>query len=102
MPTGIVAMDLFGSVARSVLGPPYVRRLVPGPYQSAAMSALAKQKSAMAVQPRRFPVPTKEFRALAKKFPVPMRREFGCKPLNLPVESMPESQNWARIREIAC
>jgi hypothetical protein len=51
---------------------------------------------------RQFPLPTKEFPARAKEIPVPMRREFGCKPLKLPFESTPKSQNWARIREIPC
>ena len=114
MPTGIVAMDLSaGTRSRGAYapwlavciklncayqkphhcdwgGPPYVSSPSPRAMPKRRNERFGEAEICNACSTQKIPCSDKEFTASAKKFPVPLRREFGCKPLNLPVESTPE------------
>ena len=71
-------------------GPPYVSSPSPRAMPKRRNERFGEAEICNACSTQKIPCSDKEFTASAKKFPVPLRREFGCKPLNLPVESTPE------------
>jgi hypothetical protein len=55
------------------------------------------------LRPRAFPSSLREIPCCAlKKFPVPLRREFGCKPLNCLWSQPPKPHRRSSLREIPC